>query len=161
CQNLLAHPAVRGLVANVRDVTEQRRLEEQFRQAQKMEALGRLAGGVAHDFNNLLTVILGNLDLIQLPPAHPNRRRPDPAGQAAPGGPPPAKGLLGFARRQPLKLAPVNLAALLADTAAMLRRTVDPRLEIVTEVIADCQPVLGDAGALQQAVVNLCLNARD
>ena len=160
-QNLLAHPAVRGLVANVRDVTEERRLAEQFRQAQKMEALGQLAGGVAHDFNNLLTVILGNLDLVALPAGDPNRRRLDAVAQAVGRGASLTNALLGFARRQPLRFAPVDLAGMLTDTTALLRRTFDPRVAIATELAPDCPPVLGDAGAVQQAVVNLCLNARD
>src|SRR5262249_34317384 len=94
------------------------------------------------------------------PPDDPNRRRLDAVGQAVARAASLTNGLLGFARRQPLKLAPVNLAALLADTAAMLRRTVDPRLEIVTEVIADCQPVLGHAGASHRPAGTRALIAR-
>ncbi len=160
-QNLLDHPAVGGLVVNARDVTEKRRLEEQLRQSQKMEALGQLAGGVAHDFNNLLTVIQGNLDMLAVPAGDPNGRLLDAMGQAVSRAASLTQKLLGFARRRPLQFGPVDLAGLLGDTAAVLRRAIDPRIEIVVAVAPDCRPVHGDAGAIQQAVMNLCLNARD
>jgi two-component system, cell cycle sensor histidine kinase and response regulator CckA len=143
------------------DVTERVRLEEQFLQAQKMESLGQLAGGVAHDFNNLLTVILGNLDLLPKPATQAGQTLLDSVRTAAGRASELTQKLLGFSRRRPLQPQPIDVGAILADTAAMLRRVLDPRIVLRVERASELPKARGDAGAVQQAILNLCLNARD
>ncbi|HEV3438843.1 MAG TPA: PAS domain S-box protein, partial [Gemmata sp.] len=151
-----------GLIITGRDVTEQNQLEEQLRQSHKLEAVGRLAGGIAHDFNNLLTVILGNLELV----------RSDAAGddetvllasteRAARQAADLTKQMLGFARRQPLRTATLDLNAIVQDAMGLLRRTIDPRITIRLRAAADLRPVAVDPVQIQQVLMNLCLNARD
>jgi PAS domain S-box-containing protein len=143
------------------DVTERQRLEEQLRQSQKMEAVGQMAGGVAHDFNNLLTGLIGNLALVDFPAGDPNRPLVAAAEQAAARAADLTRKLLGFARRNQLVIGPVAPAAAFDEVAGLLRRTLDPRIEIGTAVATGCGPVLADPTLLNQAVLNLCLNARD
>jgi two-component system cell cycle sensor histidine kinase/response regulator CckA len=151
-----------GLIIAGRDVTEQARLEDELRQAAKMEAVGRLAGGIAHDFNNLLTVILGNLELLR-GGATPDDSRELIATteRAARHAADLTKQMLGFARRQPVKATAVDLNALVRDTVGLFRRSFDPRIVFEMKLAPDLRPVSADAGQLQQVVVNLCLNARD
>ncbi|HUR53926.1 MAG TPA: PAS domain S-box protein, partial [Gemmataceae bacterium] len=151
-----------GLIIAGRDVTEQARLEEELRQAAKMEAVGRLAGGIAHDFNNLLTVILGNLELLR-GGAKPDDARDliDVTEKAARHAAELTKQMLGFARRQPVSLAPVDLNHLVRESVGLLRRTIDPRVAFDLKLSPGLRPVEADAGQLKQVVVNLCLNARD
>ncbi|MBX9584364.1 MAG: PAS domain S-box protein, partial [Gemmataceae bacterium] len=149
-----------GLGVSV-DVTERRKLEEQLRQAQKMEAIGQMAGGLAHDFNNLLTAVLGNLSLVKLPPGDPNRPLLAAAEQAGVRAADLTRKLLGYARRNQLLPGPVAPREAFAEVVGLLRRTLDPRIAIRVEVAADCGPVLADPGLLNQALMNLCLNARD
>jgi PAS domain S-box-containing protein len=149
-----------GLGVSV-NVTERRRLEEQLRQAQKMEAVGQMAGGIAHDFNNLLTVVIGNLAEVTLPPDDPNRSLLEAAGQAAARAADLTRKLLGFARRNQLLPCPVAPADAFEEVAGLLRRTLDPRINIVTAVEPGCGPVLADPTLLTQALLNLCLNSRD
>jgi PAS domain S-box-containing protein len=148
-------------LALVRDVTEQRRLEEQLRQSQKMEAVGQLAGGVAHDFNNLLTAILGHLDLARrCPPADAPpllRAAERAAGRAAELT---AK-LLGFARQGQLQLGPVALGEVAQEVGALLRRTIDPRIAVEVAASERLWSVRADAGHMHQVLMNLCVNARD
>jgi two-component system cell cycle sensor histidine kinase/response regulator CckA len=145
------------------DVTERRRLEEQLRDAQKMEAVGQLAGGVAHDFNNLLTVITGNVSLLlrrsDLSATH--REQLEEVERAALRGGELTKKLLGFSRRAPLSLEPIDLRAVARETAALLRRTLDPRVRLVVEEGSEPCTVLADAGEMSQVLLNLCLNGRD
>jgi PAS domain S-box-containing protein len=148
-------------VAVIIDRTEQRKVEAQFRQSQKMEALGQLAGGVAHDFNNLLTIIVGNLEMIRLPEGDPNRVLVEAVAAAAARAGTLTRKLLGFARRQPVTAKPVDLAQVVADTASVLSRTIDPRVRVETAVAPRLPQVTADPGAVQQALLNLCLNARD
>jgi two-component system, cell cycle sensor histidine kinase and response regulator CckA len=151
-----------GLIITGRDVTEQNQLEEQLRQSHKLEAVGRLAGGIAHDFNNLLTVILGNLELI----------RTDAAGddepellasteRAAKQAANLTKQMLGFARRQPLRTATLDLNAIVQEVVGLLRRTIDQQIVIRLHPAADLRPVAVDPVQIQQVLMNLCLNARD
>ncbi|HEY2784377.1 MAG TPA: PAS domain S-box protein [Fimbriiglobus sp.] len=142
------------------DVTERLRLEEQLRQAQKMEAFGQLAGGVAHDFNNLLTAVLGNLALVQLPAGDPNRPLVAAAEQAGTRAADLTRKLLGYARRTNLYLAPVRLGEVIEEVVGILRRTFDPRIVIRAEV-GPVAPVRADATLLNQVLFNLCLNSRD
>ena len=143
------------------DVTEQQQTAEQLRQVQKMEAVGHLAGGIAHDFNNLLTIILGRLDLVALPPGDANARHVETAVRAATRAAELTSQLLGFARRRPIRPAPADAAAILMDMADILHRTFDPRVKVRVRTSPDTPPALADAGALNQVLLNLCLNARD
>jgi PAS domain S-box-containing protein len=152
-----------GVLGIFWDVTEQRELEAQLRQAQKLEAVGQLAGGVAHDFNNLLTAILGNLSLIgsSLPADHPCREWAKAAEQAAVRAAGLTSQMLGFARRQLLRPQPTDLGRLLDEVVAMLRPTIDPRVTVAVRRAADGWAANADAGQVSQVLVNLCLNARD
>jgi nitrogen-specific signal transduction histidine kinase/ActR/RegA family two-component response regulator len=142
------------------DVTERQKLEEQLRQSQKMEALGQLAGGVAHDFNNLLTAVLGNLALVKLDQDDQNRPLLRTVEQAAGRAADLTRKLLGYARRNQLLVAPVAPADMIGEVVDILRRTLDPRIEIAVDVRTE-SPVLADATLVNQALFNLCLNARD
>ena len=151
-----------GLIIVGRDVTEQDRLEDELRQAQKMEAVGRLAGGIAHDFNNLLTVVLGNLELVRSGAAGAEAGDMLAATErAARQAADLTKQMLGFARRQPLSTATVDLNALVRDALALLRRTIDPRITVRFQLAPDLRPVAADPVQVQQVLMNLCLNARD
>ena len=152
-----------GLIVVGRDVTEQERLEEELRQAQKLEAVGRLAGGIAHDFNNLLTVVLGNLELVRTGAAVGAEADEMLAAtqRAAQQAADLTKQMLGFARRQPLRTTTVDLNALVRESIGMLRRTIDPRITIRFQPADDLRPVAADPVQVQQVLMNLCLNARD
>jgi PAS domain S-box-containing protein len=145
----------------VNDVTEKLLLEEQLRQAQKMEVIGQMAGGVAHDFNNLLTGILGNLSLTQLPEGDPNRPLLAAAEQAAVRAADLTGKLLGYARRNQLVFAPVDPGEAFGEVIGLLRRTLDPRIRLTVRVAPGCESVQADPTLLTQALMNLCLNARD
>ena len=116
-----------GLIGIARDITERKRLEDQLRQAQKMEAVGQLAGGVAHDFNNLLTAILGNIGLLasSLPGDGPHREMLQSTEKAAQQAAELTRQLLGFSRRTMLRLEVVNLNAAIQEIMGILRRTID------------------------------------
>jgi two-component system cell cycle sensor histidine kinase/response regulator CckA len=145
------------------DITERKRLEEQVLQSQKMEAIGRLAGGVAHDFNNVLTAILGYSDLLtgSLPPASPLREDVEEIRKAADRAAALTRQLLAFSRKQVLVPELLNLNLLIHDVEKMLRRVIGEDIEIRTR----CDPALGrvrgDPGQLGQVLVNLVINARD
>ncbi len=152
-----------GSVEVLADVTRFKVLEEQLRQGQKMEAVGRLAGGIAHDFNNLLTVILGNASLLdqQFRPGDLGREMVRSIEQAGQRAAELTRQLLGFARQTLLWLKPTDLNAAVAEAVAILRLTLDPRIALETRPAADLWPVRADAGQLNQVLLNLCLNARD
>jgi PAS domain S-box-containing protein len=152
-----------GLIGISRDITERRRLEEQLRQSQKMEAVGQLAGGVAHDFNNLLTAILGNISLMLagVPPSDPNRELLRDTETAAMRAADLTKQLLGFSRRTMLRLEPTNLNSAVQEAIRILRRTIDPRIAVEIRDARDLWTAWGDPGQLNQVLINLCLNARD
>jgi PAS domain S-box-containing protein len=145
------------------DVTEQRLQEAQLRQAQKMEAVGQLAGGVAHDFNNLLTAILGNLSLILggLGPGDPRREMGEAAEKAALRAATLTGQLLGFSRQALIRPQPTNLNTTVDEVLRLLRRTIDPRIVLTAELAPDLGTVLTDPNQMNQVVMNLCLNARD
>jgi PAS domain S-box-containing protein len=152
-----------GLIGISRDITERRRLEEQLRQSQKMEAVGQLAGGVAHDFNNLLTAILGNIALLlaNVRPADPNRELLRDTETAALRAADLTKQLLGFSRRTMLRLEPVHLDHSVQEAVRILRRTIDPMITIEVSSGRDLWPAWADGGQVNQVLINLCLNARD
>jgi two-component system cell cycle sensor histidine kinase/response regulator CckA len=152
-----------GSVEVLADVTRFKEMEEQLRQGQKMEAIGRLAGGVAHDFNNLLTAILGNANLLehQLSPTDPGRELVRGIEQAGLRAAELTRQLLGFARQTLLWLRPLDLNRAVAEAVAILGRTLDPRIVVETRPAADLWPVRADAGQINQVLLNLCFNARD
>ncbi len=145
------------------DITDKRQVEQQLRQAQKMEAIGQLTGGVAHDFNNLLMVILGNLELLEVA----LDKQPALLGlvktavRGADRGAALVKSLLAFARKQPLDPTRVDMSKLLRETVEMLTRTIGENIEIglsVQPATWDCEV---DPGQIQSALLNLAINARD
>ncbi|MBI4420921.1 MAG: PAS domain S-box protein [Gemmatimonadetes bacterium] len=146
-----------------RDVTEKKRLEEQLRQAQKMEAIGRLAGGVAHDFNNLLTAMLGSAEMLlaSLGPADPRAEDANDIKQAAARAAALTRQLLAFGRRQVLKPQLLSLNRVVNDVQRLLRRLIREDIELITRPGQDLAPVLADRGQLEQVLVNLVVNARD
>jgi PAS domain S-box-containing protein len=156
-----AEPNGRALVLS--DVTQRKRLEGQLLQAQKMEAVGRLAGGVAHDFNNLLTAITGNLALLllQAPPEGAQREMLRITENAAWRAAELTRQLLGFSRQARLALEPINLNRCVEETMTLLRRTLDRNIEVRTACDAALGKVRADAGQMQQVLMNLALNARD
>jgi PAS domain S-box-containing protein len=162
-KNRLGDPAVRAVVTTFRDVTERRGLEAQLRHAQKMEAVGQLAGGLAHDFNNLLTAMLGNLSLLLsgLAEGDPNREFAAGAERAAHRAANLTGQLLGFSRRTVLRPRPWCLNATVDEVLAILRRTLDPRIELEVRPAAELGTVEADPGQMTQVLLNLCLNARD
>ncbi len=162
-RNLIADPAVGGVVVNARDVTERVRLEEDLRQAQKMEALGQLAGGVAHDFNNILTAISGNLQLLleRLPGDDPLRPDLSEIEESAQRAAALTRQLLALSRRQVLQPRVLDLNECVTRTERMLRRVIGEHIELRTELAPDLGSVRADPGQVEQVVINLALNARD
>jgi PAS domain S-box-containing protein len=145
------------------DVTERRQLETQLRQAQKMEAIGQLAGGVAHDFNNLLTVILGNAQFIAADASYSEQHQRDIAAiiKAADSAAALTKQLLAFSRKQVLQSTPVDVNAMVSGMGDMLGRLIGTHIELVTVLAPALGPVLADRGQLEQVLMNLTVNARD
>jgi PAS domain S-box-containing protein len=152
-----------GFEMIVEDVTERRNLETQLRQAQKMEAVGELTGGIAHDLNNVLTIISANLDLIGESLPKGNADLSDDllqSKEAAQRGRALIRKLLGFSRRSKLEMKPVDVGQLVADLLGMLRRVVPANIEVSLSVV-DCDPIDADSGAIEQMLINLVTNARD
>jgi signal transduction histidine kinase len=142
---------------------ERRKIEEQFRHAQKMEAIGRLAGGVAHDFNNLLTVITGYSEMLRsgLSVDDPVRSALEEIGKAAERGGTLTRQLLIFSRRQALAPKSVNVNDLVSNMEKMLRRLIPEDVGLVTVLRPELGIVRADAGQLEQVIMNMVVNARD
>ena len=161
--NLLDDPSVGAIVNNYRDVTDRRILEEQVILSQKMEAIGRLAGGVAHDFNNILTAIGGYSDLLlaDLPPDDRRRHDVEEIHQATERAAALTQQLLAFSRRQVLQPKVINLNGLVPDIEKMLRRLIGEDILFATVLHPSLGNVRADPGQLEQVIVNLAVNARD
>ena len=146
-----------------RDVSDQRILEEQFRQAQKMEAVGQLAGGIAHDFNNLLTAILGNTQLLlrDLPPGDPKRGDVEEIRKASERAAGLTRQLLAYSRRQMLQPEVLDLNVVVGDMDRMLRRLIGEHISLVTVLAPQLGRVRADPNQIEQVIVNLAVNARD
>jgi two-component system cell cycle sensor histidine kinase/response regulator CckA len=152
-----------SMIGTVQDITERKSLEDQLLQAQKMEAMGRLAGGVAHDFNNLLTAILGYADIVmrRLGPAHALRPKVEEikkAGERASGL---TRQLLAFSRKQVLQPRVVDLNMVVGDVEKMLYRIIGEDVHIANALDPDLGRVRADPAQLEQILINLAVNARD
>ncbi len=161
--NLFHQPSVNGIVLTLRDQTERALLEEQLNQAQKMEAIGQLAGGVAHDFNNLLTTMMGHSDLGYeiLDADHPAREdfaEIRKATQLAAGL---TNQLLAFSRKQAVEPKVIDVTDSLAQVVKLLRRLIKEDVATILEVAPDVGSVRMDPSQLEQVVLNLAVNARD
>jgi PAS domain S-box-containing protein len=151
------------IIGSIRDITERVRGEERLRDAQRMEAIGQLTGGVAHDFNNLLQVIRGNLEILEGLVGGDERaaRRLQSAIYGADRAAQLTKQLLAFARRQPLAPQVINLSRLISEMADLLRRTLGEAIEVRTVVADGLWNTMADPGQVESALLNLALNARD
>jgi PAS domain S-box-containing protein len=168
--NLLNDPSIQGIVLNIRDVTErakaeqeQRKLQEQLQQAMKMEAVGRLAGGVAHDFNNLLTGISGNvqLALFDLKSTDPLADTLREIGRAAESAAALTHQLLAFSRKQLIEPKVIDLNDLISSMIKMMGRLIGEDIELRTKLGKNLEMVKIDPGQFEQILVNLAINARD
>jgi two-component system cell cycle sensor histidine kinase/response regulator CckA len=155
------HPVF--LIAMLEDITARRRVEEQLREAEKMEVIGRLAGGVAHDFNNLLTGILLYCDLLSagLPPGSYFRQHVEEVRLAGEQGAALTQQLLAIARKQVPQPRPISLNDVVLSTENLIRRLIGEHIELVTSLSPSLGPVLADQAQLRQVLLNLVLNARD
>ncbi len=152
-----------GFFSVVKDMTQHRRLEAELRQAQKMEAVGQLTGGVAHDFNNLLSIIVGNLQLLLRPLQEQRQLKglAESALKAALRGADLTKRLLSLSRRQVLEPRLLDLNGLVAGMDELLRRTLGSNIEITTRFESNLHLATIDPGLLENALLNLAINARD
>ena len=165
-RSVLVHDPAGRLVAIegiARDITERKHLEEQLRQSQKMEAVGRLAGGVAHDFNNLLTAILGYSDLLlrQLSPIDSLRMDVEEIKKAGERATSLTKQLLAFSRKQVLQPRVLELNTAVAEMDNMLQRLIGEDIELITSLDPALGRVKADPGQIEQILLNLAVNARD
>jgi two-component system, cell cycle sensor histidine kinase and response regulator CckA len=145
------------------DLTDQRLLERQFLQAQKMEPLGRLAGGIAHDFNNLLTAIGGYAEFLadEFAENDPRLREVDEIRKAADRAAGLTRQLLAFSRKQVLNLSPLDLNAVVSNMDRMLRRLIGEDIKLTTDLSPDLRAAHADNGQVEQVIINLAVNARD
>jgi PAS domain S-box-containing protein len=152
-----------GTQAALRDITERKRIEAQYLQAQKMESVGRLAGGVAHDFNNLLTVINGysELLLVRLGPEDPSRASVEQILEAGEQAAEMTQKLLAFSRKQLIQPRALDLNLVVAEAEKLFRRLIGEDIELITQLSPDLGQVMADPGHLHQILMNLVVNARD
>jgi len=163
-------PGRKAVLVVVQDVTERKRAEDalrvseqQLRQSQKMEAVGRLAGGVAHDFNNLLTVMVGYCDVLlqRMEPSNPHRRHMEEIQKAGERAEALTRQLLAFSRKQVLQPKILDLNAIVLSLDKMLRRLIGEDIELRTVLEPDLENVKADPGQIEQVIMNLAVNARD
>ena len=156
-------PAVERAIEDAAVRRDRRRLEQQLLASQRLEAVGRLAGGVAHDFNNVLTAVLGSTELLILdtPPGAAKREELDIIREAATRAQDLIRQLLAFSARQALKPVVLDLNHLVKNVGKMLRRLIGENIQFTTEPAADLDAVCADPGQLEQVLVNLAVNARD
>jgi signal transduction histidine kinase/DNA-binding response OmpR family regulator len=147
----------------LKEVTAREKAQDQLRQAQKMETIGQLTGGVAHDFNNLLMAVMGNLDLLRkrMPDDPRLHRLVEGAMQGAERGASLTQRLLAFARQQDLRAVSVDLRALIEGMVDLLQRSLGPRVELRLDIPRGLPPARIDANQLELAILNLAINARD
>jgi len=151
-----------GATCTLTDITDRRRIEEQLRHAQRMDAIGNLTGGIAHDFNNILSIIIGNLDLLTASLAGPDERDlAETALQGALRGSELTRQLLAFSRRQELTPRITDVNTLLHSMVKLLERTLGETIDIRLSLGIDLWPVEIDPAQLDSAIMNLALNARD
>jgi PAS domain S-box-containing protein len=152
-----------GVLSAISDITERLQLEEQLRHSQKMEAVGRLAGGVAHDFNNLLTVIGGHTEmaLTRIDKSNPLRDNLQEVKIAADRASSLTRQLLAFSRRQVMEIQVLNLNTVIRDTEKMLRRLLGEDVAVITQLSENPGLVKADPGQIEQVLTNLAVNARD
>jgi signal transduction histidine kinase/ActR/RegA family two-component response regulator len=154
---------VKGIAYALTDITERNRLEQQLRQAQKMDAIGQLTGGIAHDFNNMLTVITGTIDIL----ADAVADKPDVAeiakliSEAADRGAELTARLLAFARKQPLQPRKIDANETVTEAAHLLRPTLGEHIDVVWNLEKKVWPALADPSQVVTALLNLAVNARD
>ena len=154
---------IAGFRGILRDVTEQRKLEEQLRQSQKMEAVGRLAGGVAHDFNNLLTAINGysELALARMSADDPQRQAIEEIRKAGKRATDLTRRLLTLSRHQVVAPRKLLLNRVVLDMEKLLERVIGEDISLRTELDPDLPPLYADQGQIEQIILNLAVNARD
>jgi PAS domain S-box-containing protein len=155
--------AVTNYIAIKRDISHELELEVQYRQTQKIDSIGRLAGGVAHDFNNILAVICGHTDLAlaQLSPDAPLRSNLECIQESAERAANLTRQLLAFARRQVIEPRRINLNELIVNLNKMLRRLIGEDIKLVTQTAPDLGQIKADPGQIEQVLLNLVVNARD
>ena len=159
----LAHGEPNRLLSYIEDITQQNTLEQQVRQVQKLEAVGRLAGGMAHDFNNVLVVIKLSTEMMlaQITPESPFSKPLLQISSAADRAAALTKQMLAFGRQQIMQPRIINVNAVVSDTAHMLRRVIGEDIELVTDLQADVENSKLDPDQLTQVIMNLAVNARD
>lgn len=151
---------ITGICSLTNDITEMKQAEDQLRQSQKMEAVGQLTGGVAHDFNNLLGVIMGNVELLS-DTVGTNDKQIQSVIRAANRGAELTQRLLAFSRQQPLQPQAIDLGKLVASMIDLLSRTLGERIEIEVRSAPALSRALADPGQVENALLNLAINARD
>jgi two-component system cell cycle sensor histidine kinase/response regulator CckA len=160
----LTHVAgVNGMVVNARDITERKHLEEQLHHSQRLEAVGRLAGGVAHDFNNLLMVITGysHMLLDAMHTSDPARQELEQVVKASERAADLTRQLLAFSRRQGVRASLVNLNILVEEMDRMLRRVLGEDIQLTVKLAPELKTVRADPGQIEQVILNMVVNARD
>jgi two-component system, cell cycle sensor histidine kinase and response regulator CckA len=158
-----ANGELQGAICMSLDITDRKQLEEQLRQAQKMEAVGRLAGGIAHDFNNLLMVIQGYADLLadRVPTGDPLRRNAEQIQMAAQRATSLTRQLLAFSRKQMLAPKVLNIQSVVSDMEKILRRLIGEDVALETSSAPDLWLIKADRSQIEQVILNLAVNARD
>ncbi len=156
-------PGTQKSVASMLDMTEQRQLEKQLRQAQKLEAVGQLTGGVAHDFNNLLTIIMGHAQMMELTmePGHPFSQNVNNIAKASKRAANLTRQLLLFSRKESMVFKPLDLNRVVHDLLKMLKRLIGEDISVETKLAKDLWTIEGDEGNLEQVITNLAVNTRD